>query len=80
MWDVTVADTLVQSYVAAISRQAEAAADAAETRKQYEALADRLIVQPIRFKTMRSWGAGARAFLTEVSSPVAVLFVYLSPF
>ena len=49
-----------------------AAADAAETRKQrkYEALEDRFIVQPIGFETMGSWGAGAKAFLTDVGHRV----------
>ena len=72
MWGVTVVDTLAQSYVAATSQQAGAAADAAETRKQrkYEALANRFIVQPIGLETMGTWGAGAKAFLTEVSSRV----------
>ena len=40
VWDVTVVDTLAQSYVASTSQLAGAAADAAEARKQrkYEAL------------------------------------------
>ena len=42
VWDVTVVDTLAQTYVASTSQLAGAAADAAETRKQrkYEALED----------------------------------------
>ena len=72
VWDVTVVDTLAQTYVASTSQLAGAAADAAETRKQrkYEALEDRFIVQPIGFETMGSWGAGARSFLTDVGSRV----------
>ena len=72
VWDVTVVDTLAQSYVAATSQLAGSAADAAETRKQrkYEALEQQFIVQPIGFETMGSWGAGAKAFLTDVGNRV----------
>ena len=72
VWDVTVVDTLAQSYVATTSQQAGAAADAAENRKQrkYHALENRFIVQPIGFETMGSWGTGAKAFLTEVGTRV----------
>ena len=68
VWDVTVVDTLAQSYVVATSQHAGAAADAAENRKQrkYHALENRFVVQPIGFETMESWGAGAKAFLAEV--------------
>ena len=54
MWDVTVVDTVAQSYVAATSQQAGAAADAAENRKRskYRALENQFIVQPIGFETM----------------------------
>ena len=64
--------TLAQSYVATTSKQAGAAADAAENRKQrkYHALENRFVVQPIDFETMASWGAGAKAFLTEVGTRV----------
>ena len=69
---VTVVDTLAQSYVATTSKQAGAAADAAENRKQrkYHALENRFVVQPIGFETMGSWGAGAKAFLVEVGTRV----------
>ena len=72
VWDVTVVDTLAQSYVAATSQLAGAAADAAETRKQhkYEALQNRFIVQPVGFETMGSWGACARSFLTDIGGRV----------
>ena len=72
--DVTVVDTLTQSYVAFTSQLAGAGAvsDAAEARKQrkYEALDNRFIVQPVGFETMRSWGAGAKSFPTDVSNRV----------
>ena len=70
MWDVTVVNTVAQSYVAA--QQAGAAADAAENRKRrkYRALENQFIVQPIGFETMGSWGADAKALLTEVGSRV----------
>ena len=72
VWDVTVVDTLAQSYVAATSQLSGAAADAAEARKsgKYESLEQQFIVQPIGFENMGSWGAGARAFLTDVGSRV----------
>ena len=72
VWDVTVVDTLAQSYVAATSQLAGAAADAAETRKQHkhEALQNRFIVQPVGFETMGSWDARARSFLTDIGSRV----------
>ena len=72
VWDVTVVDTLAQSYIAATSQLAGSAADAAEARKQrkYQALEQQLIVQPIGFETMGSWGAGAKAFLTDVGHRV----------
>ena len=68
VWDVTVVDTLAQSYVVATSQLA----GAAETRKQrkYEALQNRFIVQPVGFETMGSWGARARSFLTDIGSRV----------
>ena len=72
VWDVTVADTVAQSYVAAMSQPAGAAVDAVENRKQskYRALENQFIVQPIGFETMGSWGANTKAFLTEVGSRV----------
>ena len=72
VWDVTVVDTLAQSYVAATSQLSGATADAAEARKsgKYETLEQQFFVQPIGFETMGSWGAGARAFLTDVGSRV----------
>ena len=72
VWDVTVVDTLAQSYVAATSQLAGSAADAAESRKQrkYAALEHQFIVQPVGFETMGSWGAGAKAFLTDVGNRV----------
>ena len=65
-------DTLAQSHVAATSQLAGSAADAAEARKQrkYQALEQQFIVQPIGFETMGSWGAGAKAFLTDVGHRV----------
>ena len=65
-------DTLAQSYVAATSQLAASAADAAEARKQlkYAAVEQQFIVQPIGFETMGSWGAGAKAFLSDVGSRV----------
>ena len=72
VWDVTVVDTLAQSYVASTSQLAEAAADAAEARKQrkYEALDNRFIVQSVGFETMGSWGAGAKSFLMDIGNRV----------
>ena len=72
VWDVTVVDTLAQSYVAATSQLTGSAADAAESRKQrkYAALEHQFIVQPVGFETMGSWGAGAKAFLTDVGNRV----------
>ena len=57
MWDITVVDSLAQSYVAATSQLAGSAADVAEARKQrkYQALEQQFIVQPIAFKTMGRW-------------------------
>ena len=61
-------DTVAQSYVAATSQQA----DSAENRKRskYRALENQFIAQPIGLETMGSWGADAKAFLTEVGSRV----------
>ena len=77
MWDVTVVDTLAQSYVAATSQLAGSAADAAEARKQrkYQALEQQFIVQPIGFETMGSWGAGAKAFLADISVVVILKLI-----
>ena len=57
-------DTVAQSYVAATSQQAGAAADAAENRKRskYRALENQFIVQPIGFETMKSWGSRREGF------------------
>ena len=43
-----------------MSQQADAAADAAENRKQrkYHALENRFVVQPTGFETMGSWRQG----------------------
>ena len=72
VWDVTVVDTVAQSYVAITSQQAGAAADAAEGRKQrkYEQLENKFIVQPVGFETMGSWDAGAKAFLKDIGTRV----------
>ena len=72
MWDVTIIDTLAQSYVAATSQLAGPAADATEARKQrkYEALQNRFVVQPVGFETMGSRGARARSFLTDIGGRV----------
>ena len=63
-----VGPSLTPWYVAATSQLA----GAAETRKQrkYEALQNRFIVQPVGFKTIGSWGARARSFLTDIESRV----------
>ena len=65
-------DTVAQSYVAAASQQAGAAADAAENRKRskYRALESQFIVQSIDFETMGTWGAEAKIFQTAVRSRV----------
>ena len=68
VWDVTVVDTLAQLYVAATS-QLSGTAKARKSGK-YESLEQQFIVQPIGFETMESWGAGVRAFLTDVGSRV----------
>ena len=68
VWDVTVVATVAQSYVAATSQQAGAAEN--RKRSKYRALEDQIIVQPIGFKTMGSWGADANPFLTEIGSRV----------
>ena len=39
-------------------------------RSKYRALETQFIVQPIGFETRGSWGADAKAFLTEVGSRV----------
>ena len=67
MWDVTVVDTLAQSYVAFTSGAAANAAEARKQRKQ-EALDNRFIVQPVGFETMGGWGEGA--FLADVGNRV----------
>ena len=56
VWDITVVDTVAQSYVAATSHQAGAAANAAENRKRskYRALENQFIVLPIGSETMGS--------------------------
>ena len=72
VWNVTVVDTLAQSYIAATSQLAGAAADAAEDRKRskFQALDSRFIVQPVGFETLGTWEAGAKTFLAKVGSRV----------
>ena len=57
-WDVTVADTLCQSYINQTSKSASAAAVTRETQKisKYTTLAENYQFTPIGVETFGSWG------------------------
>ena len=58
IWDVTVADTLCQSYINQTSKSASAAADTREIQKisKYTSLAENYQFTPIGVETFGSWG------------------------
>ena len=67
-WDVTVVDTLAQSYLSRTTLRAGAAADMAAERKiaKYQHLGDRYIFFPVAFETLGSWGDSAKEVIAEI--------------
>jgi len=65
IWDVTVRDTLAQSYLSISSTKAGAVADQAERRKHnhYVGLKENHLFKPIAFESLGSCGPETKAFL-----------------
>ena len=72
-WDVTVADTLAPSYLAATSTVAAAAAEAAAGRKElkYQVLASTHTFVPLAFETLGPINAKGITFLSELGRRLA---------
>jgi len=67
-WDVTVTDTLAESYLASTSSVAGAAAEGAASRKElkYQALASTHTFIPLAFETLGPINAKGISFLTSL--------------
>ena len=68
VWDVTVVDTVAQSYVKTTRSTAGAAADQAEEFKmqKYRILSDRYHFKPLGFETFGSWGQSAVEIIGQI--------------
>ena len=73
MWDVTVVDTLADTYVNASSRNAGAASELAEMRKsdKYSKLGPHHIFVPIAFETVGTWGKEADCIIAAIGKKIA---------
>ena len=73
LWDVTVVDTVAQSYLQATKETPGAAAGKAEEKKREKcaSLRDRYIFAPIGLETFGSWGEEASALIKEIGRKLA---------
>ena len=73
VWDVTVVDTVADSYLLASSRAAGAACEQAETRKtaKYTNLGQYHIFCPIALETFGTWGTEANRIISEIGKKIA---------
>lgn len=69
-WDVTVADTLAESYLATTSTEAGAAAEGAASRKEakYQAITGTYSFVPLAFETMGPINTKGISFFKELGS------------
>ena len=72
IWDVTVADTLCQSYVNQCSKLAGAAADLREDKKnsKYKELAQNYCFVPVGIETLGAWGTEGHKLVKEFGKKV----------
>jgi Reverse transcriptase (RNA-dependent DNA polymerase) len=72
-WDVTVADTMAQSYISASSKSAGGAANLASIRKEgkYADLTKNYIFAPIAIETFGSIGVRSLSFLSELGKKIS---------
>ena len=73
IWDVTVADTLCQSYVNQCSKLAGAAADQRENKKndKYKELAQNYWFIPVGIESMGAWGTEGHKLVKNIGNKVA---------
>ena len=73
IWDVTVADTLCQSYVNQCSKLAGAAADLREDNKnsKYKELAENYCFVPVGIETLGAWGTEGHKLVKQIGEKVA---------
>ena len=73
IWDATVRCTLAQSYVGATSRQAGAAANAAERlkRRTYAQFAPQYEIVPLAFETHGSLSESTASFLKDLARRIS---------
>ena len=73
VWDVTVVDTVADSYLLASSRTAGAAAELAESKKsaKYTNLGQHHIFVPIAFETFGTWRNEADKVVSEIGNKIA---------
>ena len=74
-WDVTVADTLAQSYIRSTAAIAGSAAEGAATRKQakYSSLTDRYAFVPLAFETLGPPSSECAEFISELGRRIATV-------
>ena len=72
IWDVTVADTVCQSYINQSSKIAGAAADYREDLKtqKYSELAEKYWFVPVAIESMGSWGTTGHKLVKEIGKKV----------
>ena len=72
IWDVTVADTVCQTYVEQCSKKAGAAAEAREAGKtsKYTTLSESYWFTPIGLETFGSWGSEGLKIVKEIGKKV----------
>ena len=73
IWDVTVADTLCQSYVNQCSKLAGAAADLREDKKnsKYKELAENYCFVPVGIETLGALGTESHKLVKQIGEKVA---------
>ena len=73
IWDVTVADTLCQTYVTQCSKHPGAGADSRENGKtlKYVELAEKYCFVPVGVETLGSWGTKGHKLIKEIENKVA---------
>ena len=74
IWDVTVADTICQSYIDQTTKTPGSAADLRETNKvsKYTELAENYFFVPIGLETFGSWGTEGIKLIKEIGRKVTI--------
>lgn len=73
IWDVTIADTVCQSYINQCSKSSAAAADIRENQKisKYQNLANDYCFVPIGIESFGSWGAEGHTLIKSIEKKIS---------